>query len=112
MVEGALLGHSEGVPLGRGCLDLHEVITALLPLTWEGPQREAGLVVRSVQHSIQSVAPGPRPPHTHVIEVLPEGLHPSAQLLPALRPGVVRHLLAAVPVGDGQALRLVLSFAV
>lgn len=41
---------------------------------------------------------------THVVEVLPKGLHPAVRLLAALRREGVRDLLAAVLVADADVL--------
>lgn len=43
---------------------------------------------------------------THVIEMLPEGLHPAVCVLPALRVQSVRDLLPSVSVADANVLTL------
>lgn len=51
-------------------------------------------------------------PLTHVIEVLPEGLHPAAQIVPTLGFGCVSQFFTAVAVSDGQGVDQTLTLTV
>lgn len=109
MIEGALLGRDRRRFPGRGQLDLHQLVATLPPLACGRVRRRGVTSLFDCRASESTAANACVRALTHVVEVLPEGLHPAVRVLAALCGERVRDLLAAILVADADVLRFALG---